>query len=117
LFHYRNEVCLTLGATAAAVELGALLDRKRHMVDVAVNLRRGLEGDRLRADDARDRAAHDNLSTRDHPRYLAPLADDYFGRVNVAFDLTIHLQQAPADDPQSLANDLEVVANDRLFAT
>jgi hypothetical protein len=37
--HDRNEVCLTLRATAAALELCSLLDRKRHMVDIAVHLR------------------------------------------------------------------------------
>jgi hypothetical protein len=86
------------------------------MVDVTVNLRRGLESDSLRADDAGDSAAHDDLPARDHSRYLTLLADDDFGRVNVAFDLTIDLEEAPADDLQSLANDLEIVANDRLLA-
>jgi hypothetical protein len=33
------KVCLALRATAATLELGSLLDRKRHMMDVAVNLR------------------------------------------------------------------------------
>jgi hypothetical protein len=37
--HDRNEVCLTLRATAAALELRSLLDRKRHMVDIAAHLR------------------------------------------------------------------------------
>jgi hypothetical protein len=86
------------------------------MVDVTVNLRRGLKRDSLRTDDAGDRAAHDDLAARDHPRYLTLLADDDFGCVNVAFDLTVDLEKAPADDLQSLANDLEIVANDRLLA-
>jgi hypothetical protein len=39
LLHDRNEVCLALRATAAAFEESPLLDQKRHMVDIALNLR------------------------------------------------------------------------------
>jgi hypothetical protein len=35
----RNEISLVLCTTAAALELGSLLDRKRHMMDVPVDLR------------------------------------------------------------------------------
>ena len=37
--------------------------------------------------------------------------------MNVAFDLAIDLQQAPADDLQSLTDYLEVIANHLLLAT
>jgi hypothetical protein len=37
--HNRVEVGFGLGTTTAALEVGSLLDRKRHVVDVAVNLR------------------------------------------------------------------------------
>ena len=36
--HDRIEVCLARGAPTASFELGSLLDRERHMVNVAVNL-------------------------------------------------------------------------------
>ena len=36
---YRKKVCLALRAPAAALEVSALLNRKRHVVDVPVNLR------------------------------------------------------------------------------
>ena len=39
MFHDCNEVCLALRATTATLKVGSLLDRKRHVVDVAVNLR------------------------------------------------------------------------------
>jgi len=35
----RDQICLAAGAAAATLEMGPLLDRKRHVVDVAVNLR------------------------------------------------------------------------------
>ena len=37
--HDRHQVIRALCATAAAFEVGPLFDGKRHMVDVAVNLR------------------------------------------------------------------------------
>src|SRR5215470_15994923 len=97
--------------------MGSLFDRKRHMMDVAVHLRRGLQGNRLSADDAGDLAAHDNLATGDHSRHLPFLANDDLGCLDIAFNLAIDLQDAPADDLQTLADDLEVIANDRFFTT
>jgi hypothetical protein len=66
------------------------------MVDIAVNVRRGLQSDRLSADHARDLAAHDDLSTRDHSRHLSFLTDDYLGRLHVTFYLAVDLQNAAA---------------------
>ena len=50
--HDRNEICLALCTTAAPFKMRSLFDRKRHVVDVTVNLRCSLEGNRLSADDA-----------------------------------------------------------------
>jgi len=110
------EVRFALGATAAALEVGSLLDRKRHVVDVAVDLRRGLKGNGFSAYDARDSAANDHLLTRDHAGHPALLAHDNLGGLNVTLDLTIDLQNTTADDLQSLSNDFEVVPDDRFFA-
>ena len=49
-----------LGPAAASVELGALLDGQRHVVDVAFDAGRGLQRDGHAADDAGDLAAHDD---------------------------------------------------------
>jgi hypothetical protein len=72
-----------------------------------------LEGNRLSADDARD---HDDLSARDRSRHLSFLTYNCLGHLNVSFNLTIDLQHAAADDLQPLANDLEIVPNDRFLA-
>jgi hypothetical protein len=112
----RYEVSLAPRATTATLELGSHLDRKRHMVDVAVNVRRSLQSDRLSADHARDLAAHDDLSTRDHSRDLPFLTDDHLGRLHVAFNLAVNLQNAATDDLQPLADDLEVIPNHRFLA-
>ncbi len=90
----RYEVSLAPRATTTALELGSHLDRKRRMVDVALNVRRSLQSDRLSADHARDLAAHDDLATRDHSRHLSFLTDDYLGRLHVTFNLTVHLENA-----------------------
>src|SRR5262249_796742 len=113
----RNEVSLALRTTTAAIELGSHLDRKRHMVDIAFNLRRSLEGDSLPADHAGDRATHDDLSTGDHSRHLPLLTDDHLCRLHIAFNLAVDLQDAAADNLQPLADDLEVVTNYRFLTT
>ena len=61
-----KEIRLAPRTTAAALKMSTLLDRKRHVVDVAFNLRRSLQCDRLPADDTRDRTSDDHLLPRDH---------------------------------------------------
>jgi len=75
-----------------------------------------LAGDRLSAHVSGDFAADDDLLSRNHSRHLSSLADDDLGRLNVTFDLVVDLQDALADNLQPLANDLEVVSNDRLLS-
>jgi len=87
------------------------------MVDVALNLRRSLQGDRLSADNAGDLATHDDLSTRDHSRHLSSLTDDHLGRLHVTFDLAVDLKHATTDDLEPVSDDLEVVSNHRFLAT
>src|SRR6516225_4713249 len=113
--HDSKKIRRTPRTTAAAIKLSTLLDRKRHMVDITLDLRRGLEGDCLSTDDTRHRTADDHLLTCDHSRYFALLTDYYFGGHHVALDLAIYLKDATADDLQPLADDLEVVSNDGFF--
>ena len=111
------EIRLAGRTTAAALEQRALLDRKRHVVDVAVDLRGGLQGDRLSANDAGDLAADDHLLAGDHAGHLAPFADDDLGALHITLDLAVDLQDTLADDLQALADDLEIVADHGLFET
>ena len=49
------------------------------MVDIALDLGRGLEGDRFCANDARDFAAHHDLLTCNHVGDFASFTDDNLG--------------------------------------
>jgi hypothetical protein len=96
---------------AAPFKHCALLDRKRHVVDVASNFGCRLKSNVLRADDAGDFAAYDDLLARDHTGQLALLPYDDLSRLHIALDLAIDLQGAAADDFEPLPNDLEIVAD------
>jgi hypothetical protein len=96
--------------------MSTLLDRKRHVMDVPLYLRLGLECNCLPADDTRDRTSDYHLLTRDHSRHSAFLADNNFYGHHVTLNLTIDLKHSTADDLQPLAHDLEVVPDDRLLA-
>jgi hypothetical protein len=95
-----------------AVEVRALFDREGHVMHVGFNVTGGLQGDRLSTDDAQHSAAHDHLLACDHSRHLPLLADEDLGRLNVTLNVAIDLKRAPANDPEPLANDLEVVPDD-----
>src|SRR6266550_3539894 len=99
---------------ASAVELGTLLYGQRHVVDVTFHACRGLQRHGHRANDPGGPAAHDHSLGGDGARHLAQLPDDDLGASHVALDLAVHLQRAPADNLESLADDLEVVADDGL---
>ena len=99
-----------------AVEVCALFDGEGHVMHVGFDVTGGLQGNRLRADDAQDCAAHDHLLACDHPRHPPLLTNEDLGRLNIALDVAIDLQHAPADDPEPLADDLEVVTYDRLLS-
>src|SRR5262245_30354217 len=86
------------GPFATAVKLGALFDGKRHVMNVALHARGGLQGHRHAADHAGNRAADDDAFGGDRTRHPALLADDHLGATHVTFDLTIHLQGPLADD-------------------
>ena len=62
----RKKVCLAPRTAAATLKVGPLFNRKRHVVDVTFDLRRGLKGHCLPADDTRDRTSDDHLLARDH---------------------------------------------------
>ena len=73
------------------VEVRALFDRERHVMDIGFDVTGGLKGNRARADDAQNCAAHDHLLARDHPGNSPPLTDEDLGRLNITFDVAINL--------------------------
>jgi hypothetical protein len=103
-------------APAMTVEVCPLFDREGHVMHVGLDVTGGLQGNRLRADDAQDCAAHDHLLAGDHSRHSPLLADEDLGRLNVTLNVTIDLQRAPTNDSEPLADDLEVVTYDRLLS-
>src|SRR5262249_42074335 len=99
---------------ACAVELGTLLYGQRHVVDVTFHARRGLQRHSHRANDPGGPAAHDHSLGGDGARHLPEPPADALGASRVALDLAVPLQRAPADDLESLADDLEIVTDDGL---
>jgi hypothetical protein len=75
-----------------------------------------LQGDLLTTNHARDHTADDHLLTRDHSRHSTFLTDYNFSGQHVTLDLAVDLKDTTTDDPQALANDLEVVPYDRFLA-
>ena len=75
-----------------------------------------MQGDRLTTNHARDRTADDHPLARDHSRHLTFLTDYDFSGQHVTLDLAVDLKDSTADDPKALADDLEVVPNDRFLA-
>ena len=73
------------------VEVGALFNRERHVVDIGFDVTGGLQGNRLRADDTQDCATHDHLLARNHPRHSPLLTDEDLGRLNITLDVAINL--------------------------
>ncbi len=98
-------------ALAAAVELRALLDGERHMVDIAHDLRGRLKCDRHPLDDAGNLATHDDPLGGHHAGHLARVTDDHFAAAHVTLDLAVNLDGALADDLQTLTQDLEILAD------
>src|SRR5215813_1816811 len=90
--HDSKELGLAPRTTTAAFKLGSLLDRKRHVMDVPLHLRRGLECNRLSTDDTRDLAADDNLLACNHSCHSAVLTDNNFSRHHVTLDLSVDLK-------------------------
>ena len=86
------------------------------MVDIALDLGRGLQGDRFCANDARDFAAHHDLLTCNHAGDFATFTDDNLDGLHVAFDFTVNLKQTSPNDLEPLAHDLQIVADDRFVA-
>ncbi len=80
---------------------------------IAFDLRLGLQHDRLGTNRAGDFAVHQHLLTRNQPRDLALLSDDDLGGLNITLDFAVNLKDASAYDPQTLADDAKVVANNR----
>src|ERR1700730_770465 len=84
-------------------------------MDIGFNVTGRLQGKRLSTDGSPARAAHDPLLACNHPRYLPLLTDDDLGRLNVTLNVAVDLQAAATNDLEPLANNLEVVAYDRLL--
>jgi hypothetical protein len=100
-----------------AVEVSALFDREGHVMDIGLDMARRLQGNCMSADDAQNSTAHDHLLACDHPGHLPFLTNENLGRLNVTLDVAIDLQHTPANDPEALADDLEIVTYDRLLST
>ena len=73
------------------VEVRALFDRERHVMDVGFDMTGGLQGNRLGAHDTQDCATHDHLLARNHPRHSPLLTDEDLGRLNITLDVAINL--------------------------
>jgi catechol 2,3-dioxygenase-like lactoylglutathione lyase family enzyme len=114
--HQRSQLRLAGNTTTTPIEHGSLLNRKSHVMNVALNIRRGLQRDGLAADHTCDFALNDHLRTGDRTRDLALLANDDLDGVHIPFDLAIDLKDALADDLEAFADDLEVVADYRFAA-
>jgi hypothetical protein len=112
----RIEACLVGGAAAASLEHRTLLYGKRHVMNVAFNMGRGLQANGLAADDAGDSAADDHVLRSDHTGDFALLSDDHLRALHVAFDFSIDLQEAATDNLEPLADNPEIIANDRFLA-
>ena len=95
----------------ASLEHRSLLDRERHVMDIALDLGRALQRDGLGANGAGDLTAHHHLLTGDQSRDLALFANDHLGGLHITLDLAVDLQDATADDPQSLADDPQIIAD------
>jgi hypothetical protein len=99
-----------------AMEVCALFNREGHVMHVGFDMTGGLQGNRARAD-AQDSTAHNHLLACDHPRHLPLLTNENLGRLNVTLYFAIDLQRASAKDLEPLADDLEIVAYDRLLSS
>ena len=99
-----------------AMEVRALLDREGHVMHVGFDVTGGLQGNRLRADDAQDCTAHDHLLSRDHPRHSPLFPDEDLGGLHVTLDVAIYLQCAATNNLEPPTDDLEVVAYHRLLS-
>jgi hypothetical protein len=99
-----------------AVEVSALFDREGHVMDIGLDMAGRLQGNRMSADDAQNSATHDHLLACDHPRDLPLLANENLSRLNITLNVAIDLQRTPANDPEPLTNDLEVIPNYGLLA-
>src|SRR5262249_15921090 len=102
------------GAPASAIELSTLFNGERDVVDVAFNLGGRLEGDCNCANNTGDPGAHDHALGGNGAGHPALLTDDDFRTPDVALDFTVNLQRSLADDSETRANDLEIVADHRL---
>ena len=73
------------------VEVGALFDCERHVMDIGFDVTGGLQGNRLCTDDTQDGATHDHLLACDHPGHSPLLTDEDLGRLNVPLNIAINL--------------------------
>ena len=68
-----------------------------------------MQGDGLATNDPRDCTADDHLLARNHSGHLSPLTDYDFSGQYVTLNLAVDLKDTTTDNPQALADDLEVV--------
>jgi hypothetical protein len=99
-----------------AVEVRALFDRKRHVMDIGFHMAGRLQGNRVCANDTQYGAAYDHLLACDHPRHLPLLTDENLRRLNVTLYVAVDLQGAATNNLEPPTDDLEVVAYHRLLS-
>src|SRR5262249_5281472 len=58
---------------------------------------------------------HDDLVAGDHARYFTLLANDDLDRLHITLDFAIDLQDATANDLQSLTDDFKIVTDHGLL--
>jgi len=75
------------------------------VVDVALYMRRGQQGNRPASDVSYDFAEHNHPISRDIPFDLPALADDNLGPGHVTLKLTINLDLILADDLHAFTGD------------
>jgi len=81
-----------------ALELRVLLDRQRAVEDIARDRAVALQPDANRADRALDAAPDDELLRHDVALHMGAVADQDFGRAQLALDAAVDLHRAVAHD-------------------
>ena len=82
-------------------------------MDVALDVRRRLQSHHYSANDARNLPAYDHPLGADGAGDFTLFADDDLAAAYIALHLTVHLKCALADDLKTLAEDFEIVSDNR----
>jgi len=95
--------------SASTSKLGSCIDGQRCVVDIALHMRRGQQGDHLPSDVANDFAEHNHSVSSDISRDFAALADDHLRPGHITLKLAINLDLVLADDLHALACNSQII--------